>query len=116
MDDLPERETPRVWIAAGIFLAAITLAFVMLIYNSIRAEAQEQPLCAPANILIPQFAEIHKERPVWGGIIPLQQGPVEAILLQSARNTWTFLTIRGGVACIVAAGKDATPVETGKGV
>jgi hypothetical protein len=115
MDDLPEKESPRVWIAAGIFLAAITLAFFMLVYTHVRAEAQERQVCGPAEILLRQFSEIHKERPVWEGTVHSETGPVEVILLQGDKNTWTLFAIQGATACILASGKDATPIAD-KGV
>jgi hypothetical protein len=115
MDDLPEKDTPRAWIAAGIFLAAILLAATMLVYNTVRAEAQQQQFCGPAEILLRQFSEIHKERPVWEGTVHSETGPVEVILLQGDKNTWTLFAIQGDTACILASGKDATPIAD-KGV
>jgi hypothetical protein len=119
MDDLPEKDTPRAWIAFGILLAAVTLAFFMLVYTHVRAEAQEQQHCGPAEILLRQFSEIHKERPVWEGTVHSETGPVEVILLQGDKNTWTLFSIQGSiqgaVACVIATGKDATPIAD-KGV
>lgn len=114
MDDLPEKDTPRAWIAAGIMLAAIGLAFVMLVYTTIRANAQE--LCAPASEVFPVWDEIHHERPVWEGVTNTPNGPVETVLLQSATGTWSMFLIRNGIACLTGAGQDGTPIETGKGV
>lgn len=111
-------ESPRrpFLVALGILLTALALSAIMLVYTSIRAEAQQAPLCAPASALLSQFAEIHKEQPVWEGTVPHESGPVEIILMQSAKNTWTLISVRGGIACILAAGSDATPIQTGKGV
>lgn len=114
-DDFPQGGRPFL-VTLGILLSAFALAAVMLIYTSIRAEAQQAPLCVPASVLLPQWAEIHKERPVWGGVVPSDAGPIEMILLQSDKENWTLITIRGGIACVIAAGSDATPIETGKGV
>lgn len=114
MDDLPERETPRVWIAAGIFLAAITLAFVMLVYNSIQAHAQ-QVQCAPIRSVVDMLA-VSKERVLWGGVTKTAQGVSEILLFQSPQETWTLVTVQNGIGCIVAEGRDGTPIETGRGV
>lgn len=120
MNDLPEKDTPRAWIAAGIFLAAILLAAFMVVYTTVTAKAQEQPLCAPAEILLRQFSEIHKERVVWQGVIPRDTGPIEVLLMQSDKNTWTLFSVEssvnGAVACIVASGRDANPSLADKGV
>lgn len=116
MDDDFPKEPPRFWIAVSIFVATLALIVFMLVYTTVRAHAQEQPLCAPAEILLRQFSEIHKEQPVWEGVVPQETGPIEVILLQGAKNTWTLFTVRGGIACIIASGRDATPVLTDKGV
>jgi hypothetical protein len=115
MDDFPPREPPRFWIALGIFASLIAVALVMLTVMTIRVEAQEQQFCGPAEILLRQFSEIHKERPVWEGTVPSETGPVEVILLQGDKNTWTLFAIQGATACILASGKDATPIAD-KGV
>src|SRR5688500_5923953 len=106
MSDLPDKEPPRFWVAFGILCITFALSVVMSVYLIVRAEAQEQPLCGPAEILLRQFSEIHKEKPVWEGVVPQDTGPVEVLLLQSAKSTWTLFTIRGGIACIIASGRD----------
>lgn len=116
MDDFPEHEPPRFWIAFSMLVAAVVLAVLMLAYLTTRADAQEQPLCAPAEVLLRQFSEIHKERPIWEGVVPQETGPIEIILLQGEKNTWTMFTIRGGIACIIASGQDANPSLSDKGV
>jgi len=116
MDDLPEKEPPRVWIAAGIFLAALTLAFVMLVYTSINAHAQQQR-CTSLSTLIEDLGTKLQQRIVWEGTIPTPSGtPVEAMLFQSPKGTWTLIAVQGVTACLMAAGANATPIETGKGV
>lgn len=116
MPDLPEKEPPVFWITVSIFVAALILAVIMLVYTGIRAEAQEQPRCAPAEALLRQFSEIHKERVIWEGVVPQETGPIEIVLMQSEKNTWTMFTLRGGIACIIASGKDANPSLADKGV
>lgn len=111
MDEKPARAW--LWYFIGMW-ALIASALIML--GTGTAHTQERTLCAPAEIMLRQFSEIHKERPVWGGIIPLETGPVEAILLQSEKNTWTFLTIQDGRACVLTFGQDANPSLAGKGV
>lgn len=115
MDDFPQ-ERPRFWIAFSILCIALAAAFVMVVFTSTRVEAREQPLCAPAEVLLRQFSEIHKERPIWEGVVPQETGPIEIILMQSEKNTWTMFTIRGGIACIIASGQDANPSLADKGV
>lgn len=116
MDDDFPKEFPRVWVAAGIFLAAIILAFVMVVFTSIRAHAQAQPLCAPASQIIPAWQKRLKESPIWEGVAPTEQGPVEFVLTQNPAGNWSLFTIRQGIACLVGAGKDGNPNELGKGV
>jgi hypothetical protein len=113
-DDFP-KEFPRVWVLAGVWLAALLLAAVMVLYTSTRVEAQEAPLCAPADIVIRQFSEIHKEPVAWEGTVPLEGEVAQVILLQGDKNTWTLFSVRRGIACIIASGRDGTPIND-KGV
>lgn len=119
-DDLPPATPPRFWIAFSILCIALAAAFVMVVFTSTRVEAQEQPRCGPAEVLLRQFAEIHKERVVWEGVVPRDNGPIEVILMQSDKNTWTLFSVEGSVegpiACIVASGRDANPSLADKGV
>ena len=114
MDDLPPAVTPRFWIAFSILCIAFALCVVMA--TCTQARAQQRPLCAPAEILLRQFSEMHKERPIWEGDMPKAGGPVEFLLLQGAKNTWSLFTIEGGIACLVAAGQDAAPSLDDRGV
>jgi hypothetical protein len=110
MDDKPA--TAWLWYLIGIW-ALIGVALIML--GTGMARAQERQLCGPAEILLRQFSEVHKERPVWEGTVHSETGPVEVILLQGDKNTWTLFAIQGATACILASGKDATPIAD-KGV
>jgi hypothetical protein len=115
MDDFP-KEFPRVWVAAGIFLAAITLAFFMLVYTSIQAHAQQQK-CAALSATIEDLGSKLGQRIVWEGTIPTPSGvPVEAMLFQSPKGSWTMMAVQGVAACFMAAGENGTPIETGRGV
>lgn len=111
-DDFPQNARPFL-VTLSLLLAAFALVTVMLIYTSVKAEAQT--LCAPAKALIEQFAKSHGETPVWGGVVPSDKGPVEVIILQSEKSTWTLISIRQGIACILTGGTDANP-PIGKGV
>jgi hypothetical protein len=120
MDDLPRAEPPRFWIAFSILCITFALCFVMLVFNSVQAHAQATPVCAPAEILLRQFSEIHKERVIWEGVVPQETGPIELILMQGDKNTWTLFSIQGSVngpiACVVTSGRDANPSLADKGV
>ena len=106
MDDFPTREPPRFWIAFSILCAAFALAFIMLVYSSIRAEAQEQaPICAPLSHLVPAWEEVHKEKIVWEGVMPTPQGPLEFVLFQSDKGGWSLFVVQGGIACLRAGGR-----------
>jgi hypothetical protein len=117
--DLP-RESPRFWVALGIFAVAFAIAVVMSVVLTVKAHAQEKPLCGPAEILLRQFSEIHKERVIWEGVVPQENGAIELILMQGEKNTWTLFSLQGSVngliACIVASGRDANPSLADKGV
>lgn len=114
-DDFPEKEPARVWIVAGVFLAAITLVFVMLVYTSTQAHAQ-QMLCAPADVFIKQMVEVKKQRPVWEGTVPLPENHVAEALIMQSEKEWSFFVIHQGQACLMAAGIDANPpIETDDG-
>lgn len=116
MDDDFPKEFPRVWVAAGIFLAAIILAFFMVVFTSIRAEAQEQPLCAPLGELTAQLKATYNETPIWGATEG--QGPQRLVLYQSPDGkTWTLVRLMSPhIGCFIAGGKDAILVQSGKGV
>jgi hypothetical protein len=118
MDDLPPSITPRFWIAFGILCITFALAFVMAVYSSVDARAQEHAqICAPAEVLLRQFSETHKKRVIWQGVVPQETGrPIEIVLMQGEKNTWTMFTLTAGVACIVASGKDANPSLADKGI
>ena len=124
MDDLPEKDTPRAWIAFGILLAAFSLAFFMLVYNTIRAEAQQQaPLCARMDGLMKGMEDAFHERKIWQGVKNTPQGPIETFLFQSEDGkSWTQVDVVGkdeagkSVGCFVALGTNGVPNEMGKGV
>lgn len=116
MDDLPEREPPRFWIAFGVLCAAFTLAFFMLVYSSVRAEAQDRSICAPAKDLFPQYSAVLKEKIVWEGNVKLEQGVLEFVLFQGETGKWSLFVVQDGIACLRAQGQNGTPNELGKGV
>jgi hypothetical protein len=116
MDNLPEKESPRVWIAAAFFLVAILLAATMLLYTSTRVEAQDQAICAPADVLFKQFGEVVKEKIIWEGEMKLEQGVLEFVLFQGEKGNWTLFVVQDGIACLRARGGAGTPNELGKGV
>lgn len=111
MDEKPARAW--LWYFLGMW-ALIGIALIML--GTGTAHTQERPLCAPAEIMLRQFSEIHQERPIWEGVVPKDTGPVEIILMQGDKNTWSLFTIQGGIACLIAAGTDANPSLSDKGV
>lgn len=114
MDDFP-KETPRFWAAVSVFVAALTLVVIMLVYTSTQAHAQ-QMLCAPADVFIKQMVEVKKQRPVWEGTVPLPENQVAEALIMQSEKEWSFFVIHQGQACLMAAGIDANPpIETGDG-
>lgn len=115
-DDFPPREPPRFWIAVSIFVATLALIVFMLVYTTVRAEAQEQAICAPAEVILRQYSEVMKEKIVWEGTMPTEQGPLEFILLQSESGKWSLFVSQQGVACLRAKGDGGTPNDLGRGV
>jgi hypothetical protein len=117
MDDLPRAEPPRFWIAFSILCITFALAFVMLVFNSVRADAQDGSICAPADVLFRQFSEVVKEKIIWEGTMKLEQGVLQFVLFQSeSGGNWTLFTVQEGIACLRAKGEAGTPNELGKGV
>lgn len=117
MDDFPQ-EPPRFWIAFGLMCAALLLAFVMMVFTSIRAEAQEM-LCVPGDVLIRQTIEVKKQTPVWEGTIEAPgQPPAQIVITQSEKGGWSQFIIQNGTACLLFVGTDANPPipPQGKGV
>lgn len=115
MDDYPQ-ERPRFWIAFSILCIALAVAFVMVVFTSTRVEAQEQPLCAPADILFKQFEAVVKEKIIWEGTMPVEQGVLEFVLFQNEKGNWTLFVVQDGIACLRARGEAGTPNDLGKGV
>jgi hypothetical protein len=98
-----------IWVLAGV-------AFIVLGTGMARAQEHAQ-ICAPAEVLLRQFSETHKERVIWQGVVPQETGrPIEIVLMQGEKNTWTMFTLTAGVACIVASGNDANPSLADKGI
>lgn len=121
-DDLPEKESPRVWIAAGIFLAAIVLATVMMVYTSIRAEAQEQqPTCVHMDRLVEAMEKVFKQRLIWQGVVDSPIGKTETFKFQSETGAWTDVDVVGkdpmgkAVGCFMRSGTNGVPNELGRG-
>jgi hypothetical protein len=113
MDDFPQKETPRFWVALCIFGVAIILAVVMSVFLTVKAHAQQQ--CPPLESMIDELGKKYQEQIVWQGVAPTPRGPVEVMLFQSPKGTWTIIQVVGITACPLGAGTDATPIETGKG-
>lgn len=109
MDDKPA--TAWLWYLIGIW-ALIGVALIML--GTGMARAQEQ--CPPLEAMIEELGQKYQERIVWQGVAPSPRGPVEIMLFQSPKGTWSILQVVGITACPIAGGTDATPIETGKGV
>lgn len=73
MDEKPAKAW--VWYFIGM-VVVIGVALIML--GTGTAHAQEQPICAPAEVMLRQFSEIHKERPIWEGVVPHDTAPRDA--------------------------------------
>jgi hypothetical protein len=110
MDDLPPK-TERVWYV--IYLIAV-LGIVMFGALCFEAMAQEQqPICAPIGQLAPLWEQHHHERIAWEGVVPQPGGqPREVILFQSDKGAWSLFVVQDGIACMVAAGVDGTPMDS----
>jgi hypothetical protein len=115
-DDFPPREPPRFWIAVSIFVATLALIVFMLVYTTVRAEAQDQAICAPADILFKQFGEVVKEKIIWEGTMKLEQGALQFVLFQGEKGNWSLFVVQDGIACLRARGDGGTPNDLGKGV
>jgi hypothetical protein len=115
MEDFPEAEPKRFWIALGIFGLALIVATVMLVYTTITAEAQDQAICAPADILFKQFEAVVKEKIIWEGTMPVEQGVLQFVLFQNEKGNWTLFVVQEGIACLRARGEAGTPNDLGKG-
>ncbi len=114
MDDFPS-EKPRFWIALGLLLVTFALAVVMSVFLTVKSHAQGL-ICAPADVLFRQFADVVKEKIIWEGTMPVEQGVLQFVLFQSEKGTWTLFVVQNGVACMRARGEAGTPNELGKGM
>jgi hypothetical protein len=122
MDDLPRAEPPRFWIAFGILCITFALAFVMAVYSSVDAHAQQQTTCVLMDKLRDTMARAFHETPIWQGVANTPVGPVESFLFQSANGaTWTMVDVVGKdaegseVGCFVRRGTNGVPNDMGKG-
>jgi hypothetical protein len=99
---------------AIVYAVAFAIAVAACFYLVPRAYAQQQN-CVPLETLVTDLGEKFKERIAWQGVVNSPQGPIETMLFQSKKGTWTFVTVRGVTACILAAGESGTPIgETGE--
>lgn len=105
MEDFPP-EKPRIRAAVYVFVAIIALAVIMLVYTSTRVEAQD--LCAPAESL-KQYGQALKEKVIWEGIMPVEQGVLEFVLFQNEKGNWTLFVVQQGIACMRGRGEAGTP-------
>lgn len=109
----------RAWFAyfaAGAGLIALALLALLLMTPQAHAQAPQQPICAPMSQLVPAWQEVHSERIVWEGVTATPSGPIELVLFQSEKGTWSLFVVQGGIACLRAAGQSGTAIQTGKGV
>jgi hypothetical protein len=125
MDDSSDfsREPPRFWIAFGILCITFALAFVMAVYSSVDAHAQQQTTCVLMDKLRDTMARAFHETPIWQGVADTPIGPVESFLFQSANGaTWTMVDVVGKdaegreVGCFVRRGTNGVPNDMGKGI
>lgn len=115
MDDFPEKEPPRFWIAFTILCTALALCFGMLVYTSTEVHAQNV-LCEPMPQMVNRLG-VAKELVVWGGVAQGPEGtPIEIILFQSNRGSWSLIRVASNIGCLIGQGNSGTPIETGKGV
>ena len=91
-----DKEPPRFWIAFSILCITFALCFVMLVYNSVQAHAQQPPPCARMETIVKGMLEQFHERKIWQGIKSTAQGPTETFLFQSQDGkTWTQVDVVG---------------------
>lgn len=111
MDEKPAKAW--VWYIVGL-VALFGAALIMLGTGT----AHSQPACEPLAKVIDDLGSKFQEQIVWEGIAVSPRGgpPVQALLFQSPKGTWTMIAVQGITACLMAAGTDATPLENGKGV
>jgi hypothetical protein len=114
MDDFP-RESPRFWVALCIFGVALILAVVMSVILTVKAHAQEI-LCEPMPTMVKRLG-VAKELIAWSGVTVAPDGsPIELLIFQSSRGTWSLVRIIGPTGCIIGKGNAGTPIENGKGI
>lgn len=104
MDEKPAKAW--VWYFIGMWVL-ISVALIMLGTGTARAQ---QP-CPPLEAMIEELGQKYQERIVWQGVAPSPRGPVEVMLFQSPKGTWTILQVVGITACPIAGGTDATPLN-----
>ena len=104
----------RAWFAYFAAMAGL-IAITLLALFILTPKAQAQPRCGPFESVIDGLA-VAQEVIVWEGTMPTAQGPVEVVMFQSAKGTWTLVAKSGTTACLMAMGKDGTEIETGRGV
>lgn len=88
--------------------------FAALFFAVFAFPAFAQQPCFPAAEVISNLISKYAERPVWEGVVNIENGPVQIVLLQSKEGGWTLLSLRGQTACIMATGEDGTSIEIGE--
>lgn len=110
MDD--DGEGGPFWIVFTVLcIATVFMAFALLIYSVGAANAQAA-MCKPFPELRAILSERYQEHQSAFGLVGSEQ---IFVLFQSDRGkTWTLVSVgTSGIACMIGAGKDWTPADTG---
>lgn len=94
-------------------LLALMVAFIVLCAATVAARAQPAQCGGYADIL-GDLAQAYHERIVWAG----ERGEAGQLVITAKPDgsTWTAMLVRGGVACLVAAGTGWAAMGTGEDI
>lgn len=82
--------------------AALVGILVIVILGILSTVANATVQCAPESAVLEGLASKFGETPIFSG--PTESGSRIVITVNSAKGTWTALTLQGGLACIRASG------------
>jgi hypothetical protein len=89
----------------SIILALFVVAFLWLL----TWPANAQMLCGPRREVIDALKQSAKETEVWSGK-HLGNEPLVLLLLSGKSGSWTLISVKPDVACIIGAGSNSTPM------
>ena len=87
----------------------LLLMFAMPVFAQEQIEMTKLMKCSNAEFVLRHFLENYGEEPVWVGKDKSTNTYI-TILKNKEKGTWTIVQYDSGVACVLGAGEQGTPI------